>query len=409
MKKITILILLFSGIVYTWAGQQGYKQFDWSDNKGVTWSVSVYEDGTDKDVLIYRCSQQEGDIVIPSKVYDGETEYEINGIDLNAFSSQEHITSVTIPESVTDIGDYAFSRCTGLTRINIPDNVTSIGYSVFEECSSLRDITLPSNLVCIYDGAFDQCTSLECIDIPSGVTYIGADAFGMCKSLANVTLPASLKTLGTRAFYGCSSLERIAIPAGLGVIEVSSFEDCSNIKEIAIPSGVYIIRAAAFAGCTSLTEVILPEGLKTIDDASFYGCSNLLHINIPSTIEYLGVDAFWKCPKLSDIDCFREDADLFEQYRENESAGYSFTTAFSNYDAKLHVPYGCTESYKKAYVWKKFKSISAVQSTIPTGLTEINTASAKADGWFTINGIKLNIPPTLKGIYIHGGNKYVIK
>ena len=120
-------------------------------------------------------------------------------------------SGVTIPSSVTSIGESAFSGCSSLKSIIIPSSVTSIGDRAFSDCSSLKAISIPSSVTSIGDSAFEDCSSLESITIPSSVTSIGDWAFSDCSSLETVTIPSSVTSIGWSAFYGCSSLESIII------------------------------------------------------------------------------------------------------------------------------------------------------------------------------------------------------
>ena len=123
-----------------------------------------------------------------------------------AFSGCAALASVTLPDSLTSIGSFAFSGCNKLVDITIPDSVKSIGNGAFADCSALASVTLPNTLVSIGDSAFSSCSSLVSITIPEGVTSIGLQAFSNCTALASVTLPNTLVSIGKRAFANCSAL-----------------------------------------------------------------------------------------------------------------------------------------------------------------------------------------------------------
>ena len=101
-------------------------------------------------------------------------------------SSCKKLTNITVPDSVTSIGNCAFLGCSGLTSITIPDSVTSIGESVFQACTSLTSVTIGNGLTSIDDYAFYHCRSLTSITIPDGIISIGYDAFFDCSSLTDV-------------------------------------------------------------------------------------------------------------------------------------------------------------------------------------------------------------------------------
>ncbi len=136
----------------------------------------------------------------------------------SAFSNCTNLTSITIPDSVTSIGDHAFSNCTNLTSIAIPDGVTSIGRRTFYGCTNLTSITIPHGVTSIGMSTFHLCSSLTSITIPNSVTSIGESAFYDCSSLTSITIPNSVTSIGGGAFQSCDNLtikiEATSMPSG---------------------------------------------------------------------------------------------------------------------------------------------------------------------------------------------------
>ena len=123
---------------------------------------------------------------------------------------RNHSSRITIPLSVTAIGDSAFDGCDSLQSVDIPFSVTSIGKGAFWRCRSLQSVTIPSSVTSIGEGAFGECHSLQSVTIPSSVTSIGDIAFGGCTSLQSVTIPVTLKIYAEDVFPpNCTILRRI--------------------------------------------------------------------------------------------------------------------------------------------------------------------------------------------------------
>ena len=156
-------------------------------------------------------------------------EFEIKNGMLYRYCEEQGVTSVTIPDGVTRIGDNAFEDCSSLANITIPDSVMSIGKYAFFGCNSLISITIPDSVTSIGEYAFSYCSSLISVTIPDSVTSIGDCAFSDCSSLTSVTIPNSVTSIGDYAFYGCNSLTSITIPDSVTSIGEYAFRDCINL------------------------------------------------------------------------------------------------------------------------------------------------------------------------------------
>ena len=209
----------------------------------------------------------------------------------NAFNSCYSITNITIPNSVTSIGDKAFYMC-GLTDIIIPCSVTSISDCAFAH-SSLTSITIPDSVTSIGDEAFYYC-ALPSITIPDSVTSIGNSAFGECYSLKDVVIPNSVTSIGSFAFGYCYSLTNITIPDSITSIDNSTFMQCSTLTNITISSNVTSIGDEAFKDCYSLTNITIPDSVTSIGDYAFDKCENL------ESITFDGTKAQWNAISLGE-------------------------------------------------------------------------------------------------------------
>ena len=214
------------------------------------------------------------------------------------------LTSVTIGNSVTSIGNHAFSDCSGLTSVTIPNSVTSIGDYAFAHCSGLTSVTIPNSVTSIGDGAFYYCSGLTSVTIANSVTSIGYYAFRNCSKLTSVTIPNSVTSIGNGAFWSCSSL-----------------------TSITIPNSVTSIGAEAFRGCSGLTSVTIPNSVTSIGDGAFN------EADIPTVISLIE-NPFKITGKTSDY---------YRTFSQN---------TFNN--ATLYVPKGTIDKYKATDGWKDF-------------------------------------------------------
>lgn len=145
--------------------------------------------------------------------------------------------SVTIPDTVNTIGDFAFCGCKTIQQIDIPDSVTMIRKGAFAS-STLQRISIPNTITSIEEYVFGFCDSLQQITIPKSVTKIGDAAFYCCKSIHQIHIPESVTMIGDGAFYQCESLEHINLPDSITKIGYNAFCSCESLQRIAISKGI---------------------------------------------------------------------------------------------------------------------------------------------------------------------------
>ena len=245
-------------------------------------------------------SNYSGDITIPNTITYGGTTYSVVGIDDNAFKDS-HVTSVTIPNSVTSIGPGAFQYCGSLVSVDIPNSVTSIGNYAFQYCGSLTSVIIPNSVTSIGDGIFSCCSSLTSVTILGAITSIPGECFASCLNLPSISIPNSVTNIGWNAFCGCSSLTSIIIPNSVTRIGSSAFMDCSSLTSVTILGSITGIGGSTFSRCSNLTTINIPNSVSYIDDSAFRECSSLTSITIPESVTYIFDDAFYGCSSLTSI------------------------------------------------------------------------------------------------------------
>ncbi len=285
---------------------------------GKSYSVTGYE-GTDVDVYI-------------PATYEG---LPVTSIGDYAFYDCS-LTSISIPNSVTSVGNRAFFLCDSLTSISIPDSVTSIGeyaffgtayynneqnwedgvlylgkYLVEADSDLSGEYTIKEGTTLIADSAFSWRGSLTSVTIGDGVTSIGEYAFYDCDSLTSIDIPDSVTSIGPGAFADCENLTSITVSegnpvyhsAGNYIIETSSGTLIAGCNNSVIPNdgSVTSIGYCAFYGCESLTSITIPDSVTFIGEGAFYWCHNLTSVTIGDGVTSIGASAFYDCYSLTSV------------------------------------------------------------------------------------------------------------
>ena len=211
-----------------------------------------------------------------------------------------NLNSITIPDSVTQIGKYAFGG-SKLESIRIPDTVTDIGDNAFNGCTELKDVTLPNIRKNIVAGMFEGCTSLEKIVLPETVTAIRSGAFTGCTALKDITWSKALETIESYAFQNCSALTDVTIPDSVKSIGYGVFSDCSALSAVTLPDGVKELDGQLFNNCDALTTVTIPDSVTSIGEQVFYDCDALTTVKLGSGLTEIPASTFEHCDVLESL------------------------------------------------------------------------------------------------------------
>jgi hypothetical protein len=327
-----------------------------------------------------------------------------------AFSDCTSLTSITIPNSITSIGDYAFQRDSSLLSITIPKSVISIGERAFINCISLTTLVVePDNT--IYDSR-DNCNAIietatntlvagcQNTIIPSDIKSLGSGAFQGCTSLTSITIPTRVTTIGNYAFYNCSSLDTIYVEATTPpTIESNTFTNtpapicyipcCTKSAyeasawaqymgefvehAVELTSGIcgenlyweYADTKLTISGTgamydniveclpwawllDSIRSIEMSEGITHIAAYAFDGCSALRELHLPASVLTIGEYAFGNTSRLYEITCLAPEPPVAD------------ISSFTNYDAYLHAYCDAQRYYSIDPVWKNFHNVECI-------------------------------------------------
>ena len=221
----------------------------------------------------------------------------------NLYINNQEIKDLGIPNTVDSIHDYAFSGCSSLTSLTIPNSVTSIGNRAFLRCTSLTSVTIGNSVTSIGDYAFYHCSSLISISLPESVTNIGNSAFHDCESLTSITIPENVTSIGTNAFYNSGIYnDRFNWENNVLFIDNCIVATKEWIDgNYTIKDGVRLIAAGAFRSQSALTEVVFPNSVKYICKEAFWGLRSLLSVTLGSGLTCIEDRVFDGCTALASI------------------------------------------------------------------------------------------------------------
>lgn len=305
MRKFTTLFFLLFAMT---VGSQVFA-FEY---EGLNYTVISSDD---KTVSVSAVSGDlSGDVVIPEKVIDGETEYTVTEIADNGFTFCRSINSLVMPNTVTRVGKDAFTNCAAMASVGLSENLEFIDNFGFNSCVALKTISLPASLKTLGIQVFANCTSLENFMVDEANTNFTVDGgvlFSKDKTIlvaypnkkgAVCIVPSFVNTIGKNAFFGCDNITKVIVDKSVTSIEEGAFYMCSYLKEIVLTDNIKTLGDWAFAYCGSLKSIALPKDITSIGNDLFAGCSSIEKIVIPEKVQSIGNQAFHSCRSLAKVE-----------------------------------------------------------------------------------------------------------
>ena len=371
-----------------------------------------------------------------------------------AFSRCGNLTSITIPASVTKIGNNVFEGCSNLTSITIPYGVTVLYSYTFQFCTSLNAVTIPASVRDIHNCAFQGCTGLTSVTIPDGVTSIGSGTFADCTGLKTVTIPASVTSIDFDAFHNCPEVTDVycyADPATLTWYE----KDCDDFKDNK-GTTCHVFDEAAwttkFNGSVNLNFVGDLQKGKANDGnywSTFYDGS--LGYEIKAGTDACAYTATYSVEnEIGTLTLHKLGRVIPKQtaviiVSASENVGMSVSTESAEYTVSNHLHgldnsapltslgsgsfyvmgkksdnfgffqyTGTNMPAHKAYLRvdggeAHTRGFSMVFDDEVSGIKTIPGVTTVSDSWYTLDGRQLARKPSRPGIYIHNGKRFAIR
>lgn len=227
-------------------------------------------------------------IQIP-KYYDGKKVIKI----MASGFYDSFIETITLPNTIEEIGNQAFMNSSSLTSFVVPDSLEIIGTAVFRYCHSLESFSVSENndYYQVIDGIlfnknleilvrYPEAKQNESYTVSNTVKTIAEDAFSDADNLVTIDLGTGVTLIKSHAFFQASSLQTIVVPNQVTEVELYAFRECGSLTSVEIGTGLTTISSYMFDSCTSLESIVIPDNILTIGYGAFYNCTDLVNVYI---------------------------------------------------------------------------------------------------------------------------------
>jgi len=236
--------------------------------------------------------------VMPWAFYGNE---EITSVSISSVSVEErtfmycsNLSTLTLSDDVRYIDNEAFRKCGSLGNVSLK-NVEYIGFETFRDCSSFTSITIPDSVTTLGEGSFYICSSAKTIRVGKGVKDLEPRTFGYCSALEDIILP-DIGSIGGSCFINDTSLKEFQMPDTVTDVGDSAFSGCRSMYMIHISSGIRSVGDSAFSGCRSLSDITLPDSLERLGSSAFRDCRSLQYAYFKGDMPEMGSDVFSGTP-----------------------------------------------------------------------------------------------------------------
>ncbi len=274
-------------------------------------------------------------VTVPSKLDNGLLVNSVAGLGISASKKLE---SVTFSSGIKKIESSAFKNYQKLSKVVFSgSSIQTIEAGAFEGCAALTSISLPSTVTTLGEGVFMNCTGLTGVRMVCKVKTIPSRTFFGCTALNSVTLPNYATEIGDNVFVGCTALTSVSLPDTLKSIGANTFSGCTSLISPTFPGSLTDIGAFAYKDCKTISNVFIPNTVKSIGEGAFSGCSTLEAAYLSPSVQKLGMSAFANCKKLKKI-VFGGDYYGFKDFLDNgffpEIYYPGYKTSWNNFDYK---------------------------------------------------------------------------